>query len=113
MDARGFLLARQADKLTAVCLTKIHGGHSDFHDENSTHDHDPIGELYAMGVDPDVQGQGLGRAITVAGLAHLRRQGLMSAMLYVDAENAEAIQLYKGLGFTEWGRDVMYRQSSN
>jgi mycothiol synthase len=112
-DARGFLLATQADKLTAFCWTKIHGGHSYFHDENSTHDHDPIGEIYAMGVDPDFQGQGLGRAITVAGLAHLRRQGLMSAMLYVDAENAEAIQLYKGLGFTEWGRDVMYRQSSN
>ena len=112
-DARGFLLATRGDQLMAFCWTKIHGGHSYSHDENSTHDHDPIGEIYAMGVDPDFQGQGLGRAITVAGLAHLRRQGLMSAMLYVDAENTAGIQLYKGLGFTEWGRDVMYRQSGN
>jgi mycothiol synthase len=111
-DARGFLLATQRDQITAFCWTKIHGGLSYSHDENSTHDHDPIGEVYAMGVDPDFQGQGLGRAITVAGLAHLRRQGLMSAMLYVDAENAEAIKLYKDLGFTEWGRDVMYRLAS-
>lgn len=110
-DARGFLLATQGDQLTAFCWTKIHGGHSHAHDEKEKHDHDPIGEIYAMGVDPDFQGQGLGHTITVAGLAHLRRQGLMSAMLYVDAENVEAIKLYKDLGFTEWGRDVMYRQS--
>lgn len=108
-DARGFVLATQADQLTAFCWTKIHGGHSHAHDEKEKHDHDPIGEIYAMGVDPDFQGQGLGHTITVAGLAHLRRQGLMSAMLYVDAENVEAIKLYKNLGFTEWGRDVMYR----
>jgi len=110
-DARGFLLATQGDQLTAFCWTKIHGGHSHTHDEKEKHDHDPIGEIYAMGVDPDFQGQGLGHTITVTGLAHLRRQGLMSAMLYVDAENVEAIKLYKDLGFTEWGRDVMYRQS--
>jgi mycothiol synthase len=110
-DARGFLLATQGDQLTAFCWTKIHGGHSHAHDEKEKHDHDPIGEIYAMGVNPDFQGQSLGHTITVAGLAHLRRQGLMSAMLYVDAENVEAIKLYKDLGFTEWGRDVMYRQS--
>ncbi|MEK6648212.1 MAG: mycothiol synthase [Actinomycetota bacterium] len=112
-DPHGFLLATQADQLVAFCWTKIHGGHSHSHDEKEKHDHDPIGELYVMGVDPDFQGQGLGHAITIAGLAHLRRQGLMSAMLYVDAENTAAIKLYKDLGFTQWGRDVMYRQSTN
>ena len=66
-----------------------------------------------MGVDPDFVHKGLGRAITLAGLAHLRRQGLMSAMLYVDAENFAAIALYKNLGFSEWGRDVMYRKLTN
>jgi mycothiol synthase len=62
-----------------------------------------------MGVDPEFQGQGFGKAVTIAGLAHLRRKGLMSAMLYVDAENLSAIELYSELGFSEWGRDVMYR----
>jgi mycothiol synthase len=112
-DARGFLLLTQGEQLIAFCWTKIHGGHLYSHDDYKTHDHDPIGEIYAMGVDPNFQGKGLGRAITIAGLAYLRRQGLMSAMLYVDAENRAAIKLYKNLGFTDWGRDVMYRQSAN
>jgi mycothiol synthase len=112
-DARGFLLSTFDGRLTAFCWTKIHGGNSYSHDESHTHDHDPIGEIYAMGVDPDFQSKGLGHAITIAGLAYLRLQGLMSAMLYVDAENIDGVKLYKDLGFIEWGRDVMYRQSAN
>jgi predicted GNAT family acetyltransferase len=30
-------------------------------------------------------------------------------MLYVDEKNTAAINLYKSVGFTEWGRDVLYR----
>lgn len=112
-DPRGFLLATKDEQLVAFCWTKIHGAHSHSHDEKEEHGHDPIGEIYAMGVDPALQGQNLGKAITVAGLAHLRRQGLMSAMLYVDEENSAAIKLYKDLGFSEWGRDVMYRTSAD
>jgi mycothiol synthase len=100
-DPSGFLLA--------FCWTKIHGAHTHAHDGRGEHGHDPIGEIYAMGVDPEFQGQGFGKAVTIAGLAHLRRKGLMSAMLYVDAENLSAIELYSELGFSEWGRDVMYR----
>ena len=66
-----------------------------------------------MAVDPEFHGKGLGRAITIAGLSFLRFQGLNSAMLYVDAENANAIHLYKSLGFTEWGKDVMYRKPAH
>jgi mycothiol synthase len=39
----------------------------------------------------------------------MRYQGIFSAMLYVDANNSSAIKLYQSLGFTEWGRDVLYR----
>lgn len=108
-DPSGFLLATKEVELVAFCWTKIHGAHTHSHDGTEEHGHDPIGEIYAMGVDPTFQGQGYGRAITIAGLAHLRRKGLMSAMLYVDAENQTAIKLYSELGFSEWGRDVMYR----
>lgn len=108
-DPTGFLLASKDDALIAFCWTKIHGAHTHSHDGQAEHGHDPIGEIYAMGVDPDFQGQGFGRVITIAGLAHLRRKGLMSAMLYVDAENTAAIKLYADLGFSEWSRDVMYR----
>jgi mycothiol synthase len=108
-DPRGFLLATKEERIIAFCWTKIHGAHTHSHDGEDEHGHDPMGEIYAMGVDPEFQGQGFGRAITIAALAHLRRKGLMSAMLYVDAENLHAIKLYSELGFSEWGRDVMYR----
>jgi mycothiol synthase len=91
-DPDGFLLATKEERLIAFCWTKIHGVHTHSHDGSDAHGHDPIGEIYAMGVDPDFAARGFGSAITIAGLAHLRRQGL-----------------YTDLGFSEWGRDVMYR----
>ena len=116
-DPKGFLLAigraTNFEEIIAFCWTKIHGAHTHTHDGQEKHGHDPIGEIYAMGVDPSRQGERIGGAITIAGLAHLRREGLMSAMLYVDAENTTAIKLYKNLGFSEWGRDVMYRESTH
>lgn len=116
-DPQGFFIAtipaETGEKLIAFCWTKIHGAHTHSHDGQEEHGHDPIGEIYAMGVDPSYHHKKIGRAITVAGLTHLRRQGLMSAMLYVDAENSNAIKLYKDLGFSEWGRDVMYLESSH
>lgn len=108
-DPSGFLLATDQEELVAFCWTKIHGAHTHSHDGKEEHGHDPIGEIYAMGVNPKFQGRGFGKAITIAGLAYLRRQGLMSAMLYVDAENLAAVKLYSDLGFSEWGHDVMYR----
>ena len=113
-EPKGFLLATGLEEeLIAFCWTKIHGAHSHSHDGRAEHGHDPIGEIYAMGVDPAHQGKKIGATITIAGLAHLRRAGLMSAMLYVDAENSIAIKGYKDLGFSEWGRDVMYRESTH
>jgi mycothiol synthase len=107
----GFLIAEVNSRIAAFAWTKIHGGHSHKHSpEEQEHDHDPIGELYIMGVDPDFQGRGLGLAITVAALKYLRNQGIFSAMLYVDADNIQAISLYTKLGFQEWGRDVLYRK---
>jgi mycothiol synthase len=94
----GFLISEIDNQLAGFCWTKVHGG-----------DHDPIGEIYVMGVDPKFQGRGIGRAVTIAGLKHLRYQGIFSAMLYVDEKNTAAINLYKSVGFTEWGRDVLYR----
>ena len=109
-DPRGFLIAEIEGAMAGFCWTKIHGGHTHRHSAGETeHDHDPIGEIYIMGVNPKFQGRGIGRAVTIAGLKHLRYEGIFSAMLYVDADNQNAIKLYKSLGFTEWGRDVLYR----
>ncbi len=112
-EPSGFLLVTSGPSLLAFCWTKIHGAHTHSHGDKTEHGHDPIGEIYAMGVDPAHSGKGIGHAITIAGLSYLRFQGLNSAMLYVDAENEGAIHLYKSLGFAEWGRDVMYKKAAN
>lgn len=64
--------------------------------------------MYVVGVAPAHQGRGLGRALTVAGLHHLRSVGLTQAMLYVDADNEAAVRTYTRLGFTRWDVDVQY-----
>lgn len=66
------------------------------------------GEVYVVGVDPEYQGLGLGRAVTVMGLEHLRERGVTEAMLYVDADNTAAIATYSRLGFTRFAVDVVY-----
>ncbi|SDL35703.1 mycothiol synthase [Nonomuraea maritima] len=102
-DPEGFFLAFRGDRLAGFHWTKIHG--------SSEHGHEPLGEVYVVGVDPSQQGTGLGRALTLAGLAHLRERGLVHAMLYVDEANVAAIRLYESLGFTRWDVDVMYART--
>ncbi|GAA1896909.1 mycothiol synthase [Asanoa iriomotensis] len=104
-DPAGFLLAVDADTgaMLGFHWTKVHG--------EGGHQHDPIGEVYVVGVDPDAHGRGLGAALTVAGLRHLRGAGLDQAMLYVDESNTPAVRLYTGLGFAVWSTDVSYRRS--
>jgi mycothiol synthase len=105
-DPAGFLLAEKDGDLVGFHWTKLHGSHLE-HD----HAHEPIGEVYVVGVRPDQQGGGLGRALTVAGLRHLRDRGLGTAMLYVESDNEPARALYRRLGFTWWDTDVMFLQS--
>jgi mycothiol synthase len=102
-DPAGFLLAERADgTLAGFHWTKVHGANA--------HGHDPIGEVYVLGVDPDTHGSGLGKALTVAGLEYLRGRGLDQAMLYVDESNDRAVALYERLGFALWSTDVAYRR---
>ncbi|MGZ4614723.1 MAG: mycothiol synthase [Actinomycetes bacterium] len=105
--------AGEAERLVGFHWTKVHGGDGAAHGPltphvHDGHGHDPIGEVYVVGVDPDERGTGLGKALTLVGLRHLRHLGLPDAMLYVDADNAPAIGLYTRLGFTRWETDVMF-----
>jgi mycothiol synthase len=107
-DPAGFFVATENSKLIGFTWTKIHGGHSHKHeDQTEQHDHDPIGEIYITAVA--TSGTGLGKVLTQTALAYLKANGLTTAMLYVDSDNQAALNLYKSLGFAESGQDVMYR----
>ena len=102
-DPAGFLLAvttEDPDRVVGFHWTKVHPGGEGAAD---------LGEVYAVGVDPEQQGGGLGRALTAAGINHLAEEGLEEVMLYVDADNTAAVSLYESLGFERWHVDVMYR----
>jgi mycothiol synthase len=103
-DPDGFFLATRDGKLAGFHWTKIHGQN----DDSDGHHHEPIGEVYVVGVDPGARGGGLGRALTLAGLQYLRSRGLFQVMLYVDETNTAAIGMYEAIGFSHWGTDVMY-----
>ncbi|MGH3769969.1 MAG: mycothiol synthase [Pseudonocardiaceae bacterium] len=94
-DPKGFLLAVDgADRLLGFHWTKVHP--------------DGLGEVYVLAVDPDAQGTGLGGALTVAGLAHLRERGAPEAMLYVESGNAAALRTYQKLGFAHHHTDAEF-----
>ncbi|WP_431968405.1 mycothiol synthase [Actinacidiphila sp. bgisy160] len=96
-DPAGFFLAFRGDRLAGFHWTKVH-------------ERERLGEVYVLGIDPEEQGGGLGRALTLIGLRHLvHDRGLPTAMLYVDADNAPALAVYERLGFTTHEVDLMYR----
>jgi mycothiol synthase len=96
-DPEGLLLLDEDGRLAGSCWTKVHA--------DST---PPMGEIYVIGIDPDFQGRGWGRALTEAGLDHLAGRGLTVGMLYVDADNTAAVSLYRSMGFTEHHVDRAY-----
>lgn len=91
----GLLLHEVDGHLAGFCWTKVHADHEP-----------PLGEIHIIGVDPEHQGQGLGRGLTVAGFDWLSRQGLGTGMLWVESDNDAARALYESLGMREHRRRV-------
>ena len=87
------------DRLLGFHWTKVHSAR--------------LGEIYVLGVAPEGQGRGLGRALTQAGLHHLAGRGVDEVHLYVESDNAPAVALYTSAGFTHAAADthVMYARS--
>jgi mycothiol synthase len=85
-------------RLDGFCWTKVH------------RDREPeLGEIYVIAAAPERHGTGLGRRLVVAGLAHLwEEHHTPVGMLYVEADNAPALRLYRKLGFDVFSDDVAY-----
>jgi mycothiol synthase len=107
-DPAGFLLVERDGRLVAFHWTKVDPAASP-RGGGAGRSRTGTGEVYVVGVDPAEQGRGLGRPLTALGLAHLARQGLAEAHLYVDGDNTAARRTYERLGFRDLAVDVQYR----
>jgi mycothiol synthase len=100
-DPEGFLLAERDGAIVGFNWTKVHpaepGGR-------------PVGEIYALGVRPHHQRQGLGRALARAGLRSLAERGIAEVVLFVEGDSPGAVALYADLGFTRRRTDLMYQR---
>jgi mycothiol synthase len=100
-DPNGFLLHERDGRLAGFCWTKLHPADPALGDP-------PMGEIYAVAVDPDFHGQGIGGPLTLAGLQWLADQGMRVGMLYVESDNHPAVRTYERIGFTVHHVDRAY-----
>jgi len=96
-NPEGFRLHEVDGRLAGFCWTKVHSDHQP-----------PLGEIYVIAVDPDFQHLHLGRPLVVTGLEWLTGQGLRTGMLYVDAGNEPAVNLYRSMAFEVEHSDQAY-----
>ncbi|MGH1489319.1 MAG: mycothiol synthase [Acidimicrobiales bacterium] len=104
-DPDGIRLYQDPDDpehLAGFCWTKIH--------EPLSEGQPRLGEIYAIGIDPDHHGKGLGKPMTAAGLSWLVDQGLTTGMLYVEADNEPALRTYYKLGFERHRTDTAWQK---
>lgn len=95
-DPDGIRLHERDGRLAAFCWTKLH---------DAANGGVAVGEIYVIAVDPDFQGLGLGKQLTLAGLESIEQRGVTAAMLYVDGANTAAVGMYERLGFSRARHD--------
>lgn len=105
-DPQGLIMAWRDNRCVGFHWTKWHG-----HEADEAPAHEPVGEVYVLGVDPAEQGSGLGRALLLAGLSYLHDRGCRRATLYVDTASTRAVALYESEGFTVRYREVCYEDT--
>lgn len=66
--------------------------------------HRPHADLEKIAVAPEAQGMGVGRLLTAALVDSAREAGIEVLTLDARGDNANALHLYRTLGFREYGR---------
>jgi ribosomal protein S18 acetylase RimI-like enzyme len=66
--------------------------------------HWPHADLERVAVDAAMHGHGIGRSLTAALVEDARAAGIEVLTLDARGDNANALRLYRSLGFTEYGR---------
>ncbi len=92
-DPDGLFVAERDGRIVGFHWTKIDGS---------------VGEVYVVGIDPEAQGGGLGKALTARGLRHLYESGIRIVDLYVEGDNDPALAVYQRLGFKPHTKDILY-----
>lgn len=109
-DPGDLLVLRQGERIVGFHWTKLHQPGEVGLPASAAGATSPMGEVYVLALDPQVQGRGLAGILLGAGLAHLRARGCDRAMLYVDDTNTVARRLYLREGFRDERLDMLYRQ---
>ena len=95
----GIIFITEGERVVGYCLTMD----------------DPVekgkGYIRMMGVDPLYRGQGLGRAVLLAGINYLQRRGMGAIELTVDSRNLVATKLYRSVGFRRKGIILWYQKT--
>ncbi|HMH59078.1 MAG TPA: GNAT family N-acetyltransferase [Galbitalea sp.] len=95
--ADNFLVLRRDGRMIGYCWLKVEGDR---------------GEFYVVGVSPEHHGEKLGSLLFDAGLDRLRELGIHASHLYVEADNAAALRLYRSRGFSQDSIDIQYATNS-
>ena len=74
----------------------------------ATDRHARTGHIRNLAVDPAHQSKGIGRSLIHHALSFFRAAGMRYARIEALEQNERCTRLYRGLGFAEVGRQVLY-----
>ena len=94
-SSEGLRMAWDGETLAGFCWTKVPSSRA--------------GEIYVIAVLPGYQGRGLGKALLLEGIRHMHdRDHALACVLYVDAANLPAVNMYRSMGYRHHHTDRSY-----
>ena len=94
-SSEGLRMAWDGEELAGFCWTKVPFPRA--------------GEIYVIGVLPGYQGRGLGKSLLLEGIRYMHSyQQARACVLYVEASNVLALNMYRSMGFEHHHTDRSY-----